>query len=145
MKRLFTSLLAIIFAASLGLAFAQAVRAQVTPAAPPILDDTEANVKQLGAGTGFIQDESEYATTDREFVERFSRIINIVLGAVGVLAAAYLIYSGVIWLTAEGNDEKVKQAKTGIRNAIIGIAVIFLGYIVVNFVVVEIINAARGV
>lgn len=52
--------------------------------------------------------------------------------AVGILAVAMLIFSGVRYITAAGNEEQAKQAKTGITWAIAGIVVSLLAYVIIK-------------
>jgi Type IV secretion system pilin/Bacterial Ig-like domain len=62
------------------------------------------------------------------------RIINIALGFVGVILLVIMLYSGYEYMTAGGDATKVQNATTRIRNAIIGIIIIFLSFAIVNFV-----------
>ncbi|MDO8511670.1 MAG: hypothetical protein Q7S57_00180 [bacterium] len=62
-------------------------------------------------------------------------IINYVLGIVGVVALAYLIYGGFRYITSGGNETVVEEAKSIIINAIIGIVVIGVAAALVNFVI----------
>lgn len=64
-----------------------------------------------------------------------SDIIPVILTIVGVLAVLYLIYSGILYITAGGNADRVKAARTGIINAIIGIIVVMAAFFIVRFAV----------
>lgn len=55
-------------------------------------------------------------------------IVNIILSLVGVLFMALIIYGGVLWMTAGGNEERVNRAKSTITRAVIGLAVVLLAY-----------------
>ncbi len=63
------------------------------------------------------------------------RIINYVLAIVGVIALAYLVYGGFMYITSAGNEDRVEAAKQIIINAVIGIIVIGVAAAVVNFVI----------
>ena len=52
------------------------------------------------------------------------RIINIALGFLGVILLCIMLYAGFLWMTAGGDEEKVKTAQKWIRNAIIGLIII---------------------
>jgi len=58
------------------------------------------------------------------------RIINIVSLVAGILAVIYLIYAGIVYITAGGNPDAAKKGQQGIINAIIGIVVIVLAYFI---------------
>jgi hypothetical protein len=64
--------------------------------------------------------------------KRVGTIINYILGVLGTVAVLYTIYGGVIWITAGGNDGKVTEAQSIIRNAVLGIVVIGLAYLIVT-------------
>ncbi len=66
------------------------------------------------------------------FVSIISRIIKGVIGIVGSLALLMFIYGGMRWMTAGGNEEGVKEAKTIIRNATIGLFLIFFSYTLIS-------------
>lgn len=68
------------------------------------------------------------------------RIINIALSFLGIVLLFYLIYGGFKWMTAGGDSKGVDEAKTMIRNAIIGMVIIAASYAISAFVVTRLIN-----
>ncbi len=62
-------------------------------------------------------------------------IILLALSIVGIIAVAFLIYGGFRYITSAGNDEVAESAKKIIQNAIIGLIVIILSYIIVVVVI----------
>jgi len=66
--------------------------------------------------------------------------INAVLGLVGSIALVMFIYGGFTWMTAAGNKEAVTKGKDIIIWSVAGLAVIFLAYAVVNFVLTDVIG-----
>lgn len=60
------------------------------------------------------------------------KIINWFLLFLGLIATAFLIYGGFLYVTSAGNDENVKKAKNIIIYAAVGIIVIILAAVVVN-------------
>ena len=62
-----------------------------------------------------------------------SGIITRVLPLVGVLFLVLFVYAGYLWLTAGGDSKKVDSAKTTMRNAIIGLAVVFAANFLVTY------------
>ena len=61
-------------------------------------------------------------------------IISAALGFVGVLFMVLIIYGGVRWMTAGGNEEAVSQAKRIIRNATVGLAIVVVSYTLSLFI-----------
>lgn len=67
-----------------------------------------------------------------------ARVINSIFGIVGSLALLMFIYGGLIWMTSGGSQEKIKQGRGAIVWASIGLAVIFMSYMLVRFVITTI-------
>ena len=61
-------------------------------------------------------------------------VINLILLIAGILAVIYLIYAGVLYITAGGDTGKADKGRTGIVNAIIGLVIISAAYLLVRFV-----------
>jgi len=63
------------------------------------------------------------------------QVISIILMIAGALAVIYLIYSGILYITAAGNPDAAKKGQQGIINAVIGIVIIILAYVILKAVV----------
>lgn len=63
------------------------------------------------------------------------RVIKAALGIVGSIALLMFIYGGFLWLTSMGSEQKITKGKQVITWAVIGLAVIFLSYAAVGFVI----------
>lgn len=61
-------------------------------------------------------------------------IINVILLLAGILAVVYLIYSGILYITAGGDTGKAEKGRTGIVNAVIGLVIVSAAYLLVRFV-----------
>ncbi len=109
----------------IALGAATAVLAQ----APPLVRDTA-----LAAGLPAYLAPSPVALV--------SRIVNIILGFVGVLAVVLIVLAGFKWMTSAGNEEQIREAKSLMRNAVIGLAIVLLAYIVTSFAVQSLSRAA---
>lgn len=99
---------------------------------------TREALNEVGGATGFGNLKSE---SDLNAYGRLALLLNIVLGFVGIVATIYLIHAGVKWLRAGGNEQDIKDAKEEIRSALIGLVVVFGGYVVVNYVIERLIKA----
>ncbi len=64
-----------------------------------------------------------------------ARIIEYVLGFIGTISLLLFIYGGFIWMTSAGSAEKVKKGRDVVIWAVVGMAVIFMSYIMVKFVI----------
>jgi len=70
-------------------------------------------------------------------------VISWVLGLLGLAAVIMIIYGGVIWMTAAGNEERVTKAKKILKYAVIGLVIILLSYVLVNFIFSQINEATE--
>ncbi len=61
-------------------------------------------------------------------------VINIMLGIAGVLAVLFLIIGGFWYITSAGNEETAEKGKGTAVNAIIGIVIVILSYVIVNVI-----------
>ncbi len=63
-----------------------------------------------------------------------SRIINIALGFLSIIAVSLIIFAGFLWMTSEGNEEKVSKAKRILKNALIGLIIVLASWGIVSFI-----------
>lgn len=61
-------------------------------------------------------------------------IIGLVLSFIGILFLGLIIYAGIMWMTAAGNEQQVTKSKDLIVNAIIGLIVIFAAYAITAYI-----------
>ncbi|HEY4524636.1 MAG TPA: hypothetical protein VJK26_02060 [Patescibacteria group bacterium] len=61
-------------------------------------------------------------------------VINWILVLAGALAVIYLVYGGILYITAGGDAEKATKGRTALVNAIIGIVIIILAFLIVVWV-----------
>jgi len=56
------------------------------------------------------------------------------LGLSGSFALAMFVWGGIQMVIAAGNSEAFKKGRTTVINALIGLAIIFCSYLIINFV-----------
>ncbi len=71
-------------------------------------------------------------TTDAN--QLIKNVINWLLTIAFALAVLFLIIGGFWYITSAGNEETAEKGKTTAINAIIGIVIILLSYVIVNVV-----------
>lgn len=91
----------------------------------------EAFKTQAATGNGIGE---EFLTT------KAGQIIGLVLSFVGVIFLVLMIYAGILWMTASGNEQQTTKAKDLIISAVIGIIIVFAAYAITNFIGSEIIK-----
>lgn len=62
-------------------------------------------------------------------------VISVVLGILGIVFLLLLIYAGWMWMTAGGNEERVKKAKRTLINAVVGLVLCLAAYGIATFVI----------
>ena len=75
-------------------------------------------------------------------VDTIVRIINALLVLAAIAAIVFIIIGGVRYITAQGDEDAVEQAKNTIIYAIIGIIVILLAAVIVNFFLAQVVTTA---
>lgn len=73
------------------------------------------------------------------------RLISGFLGILGIILVGLVIYAGILYMTAAGDNDKVKKAKTLLTQAVIGIIIIVAAYSISAFVIGQITTVATGV
>src|SRR3989339_213023 len=61
-------------------------------------------------------------------------VIQILLSFVGTIFFIFIIVSGIQWMTAGGNEEKVTKARTRIINASVGLGITIVAYFITWFI-----------
>jgi len=61
-------------------------------------------------------------------------LIGNILAFIGVLFLGLMIYGGILWMTARGNESQVEKAKELIRAAIVGLIIVLSAYAVTAYV-----------
>ena len=79
--------------------------------------------------SGLAQQNSPYA----EYI--IGQYINNLLNFLGVAFIVLIVYGGILWMTAAGNDQRVEKAKKIIINSTIGLAIILLSKMISLFIV----------
>ena len=69
-----------------------------------------------------------------DLINDMNKIINVVIGVLGVVAVAVVIYGGFLFLTAQGDPGKIKKGKDSITWGIIGLIIALLSWSIINFV-----------
>lgn len=65
-------------------------------------------------------------------------IILVVLGLLGMIFVILLTYGGFLWLSAAGEEDKVKKAQGLIIHSIIGVFIVIAAYTIASFVLEQI-------
>ncbi len=81
---------------------------------------------------------------ETNLVDTIGQIIRVALGFLGVIAVVIILLGGFKWMTAGGNDDKLKKAKQLLFSGIIGLVIILSAYAVASFVISSLVTATSN-
>lgn len=68
-------------------------------------------------------------------------LIKTFLGVLGIIAFGLILYAGYLWMTAQGESEKVEKAQQILVEATIGLIIIAASWAIASFVTTKISNS----
>jgi hypothetical protein len=85
---------------------------------------------------------------DVDLIVVIGNIVKFVLSFLAIVFVILIIYSGFKWMTAGGDSKKVDDAKSVMKNAIIGLIIVMCSYaiatVVFNIVNTQILKGGAG-
>lgn len=69
-----------------------------------------------------------------------AKILNRVLGFLGIIFVALIMYAGFMWMTAQGDSKKVDTAKGYLQNGVIGLVIILSSMMLADFIMGCVVN-----
>ena len=76
--------------------------------------------------------------------QMIGRGINVILGVLGLILVILIIYAGFIWTMARGEAKDVEKAKNMIKNAVVGLIIVFAAYAIAAFVLDNLATISSG-
>ena len=107
-----------------------------------LLDSQEGFIKAEGNSIGDTFDSGTGDPVDIRYM--IVRIIQVFLTFLGILAVIIIMKAGFDWMTSNGNDKKVEEAKRQMTDAIIGLFIILAAYIITDYIQDCVIDIATG-
>ncbi|MCX6779026.1 MAG: Ig-like domain-containing protein, partial [Candidatus Magasanikbacteria bacterium] len=71
-------------------------------------------------------------------------IIRVFLGVLGLVALVFTLYGGYLYMTAAGDESKLKTAKAIIKNMVIGLAIILSAFGITQFIINMLVGQYQG-
>lgn len=68
--------------------------------------------------------------------------LNLVIALSALIAVGILVYSGIQYILAAGDENKVEKATKGITYAIVGLVICFISVLIVNFVLTNLLKVS---
>ncbi|MFA5317936.1 MAG: pilin [Patescibacteria group bacterium] len=70
-----------------------------------------------------------------DFIRIAFNASQFILGIVGSLTLLMFIYGGVWMIISQGNSQEIEKAKTILKNAVIGLVIVFTSWSIINFAI----------
>ncbi len=86
-------------------------------------------------GVNQISDTISLAQSDPRVI--IGRIIQIALSFLGAIALILVMYGGFLWMTSNGDEEKIDKAKKLLTNAVIGLIIILSSWAITTFLLAK--------
>lgn len=120
-----------IAAAAQAFAMAKFVHAQVLTG-EELFGGTATSGQEFATGAGLAS--GNLTTT-------IASLIRTAMGFLGIIAVIITLYGGFLWMTAAGNDDKVKQAKKVMISGLIGLVIVIAAFTLASFVIGQLTTA----
>lgn len=101
----------------------------------PLVVSAEEAYKGIAGSTKSLEAVGKVSGGPKDLPTMIGNLINILLGSLGIIFVGLVIYAGILYMTASGDDTKVKKAKTLLTQAIIGMIIIVAAYSISAFVI----------
>ncbi len=92
-------------------------------------------LKSVGGNAGFNEQDPRLI---------IAGVIKIFLGFLGIIFVILMIYAGYNYLTAQGDEEKIKTALATIRRAIIGLLIVLSSWAITTFITNSIVTSVAS-
>jgi lysylphosphatidylglycerol synthetase-like protein (DUF2156 family) len=71
---------------------------------------------------------------------QIGRVIASILTLLGIVFLGLMVYAGIFWMIAAGDESKVTKSKDTMRRAVIGLIIVVGSYAISQFVVYSIVS-----
>lgn len=78
--------------------------------------------------------------TEKNLDSQAALVVKGILSAMALVFFGLMVYSGVVWMTARGEEDRITKARETIIAAIIGLIIVVAAYAVTNLVSERIIS-----
>jgi len=89
--------------------------------------------RAMAAGSSTVQAITPVSNVNLSIPQFVAQILTWLLYFGGALAVIYLMYGGFLYITSAGDEDKAKTGRTAVVNAIIGVIIIALALVIVQW------------
>lgn len=51
-----------------------------------------------------------------------------------IMALGFMVWAGILWITSEGDKQKLTAARDSVKYTIVGLAIVMLSFLVINLI-----------
>lgn len=95
------------------------------------LEDGFMSTEKIAINAGYSATSTDAAQAD--LIDTIVNYVAIALGFTGTIIVLIIMYSGWIYITSEGNQEKITESLKWLKNAFIGLVIILGAYALTAF------------
>lgn len=92
------------------------------------LGKAQDNLKTTGEKMGF-------STGSVDINTIVGNLIQSVLALLGVIFLVLVVYGGILWMTAGGNDKQIEKARDTLFQGVIGLVIVLSAYAVTTYII----------
>ncbi len=70
-----------------------------------------------------------------------SNLVQVILSFLGIIFLLLIIYAGIRWMTSEGNEKTIEEAKNTLRSSVIGLTIVLAAYSIAAFITTSLLKA----
>ena len=93
-----------------------------------------ASMHVFAVASDFFIQNIDSTTGEGNLIGWVQKVLNLVIALTGLIAVAFLVYSGVTYITAAGDETKVEKATQGVVYSVVGLIIAFISVMIVNFI-----------
>lgn len=97
----------------------------------PIAAFAQSKILDAGGTGGTIRDKTGLGSRDVDSI--VGSLVDVFVGLLGLICVVLIIYAGFIWMTAQGETDKIDKAKKTMGNAAIGLVIVMSSYGITQF------------
>jgi len=99
-----------------------------------------AELDEAAVGITTVQDNIALSDTEPTIV--ITKVINIAMLFLGIIAVVVILIAGFKWMTAAGSDDKVSSAKKILMSGVIGLAIVLASWGIASWVLKQLLQAS---
>lgn len=100
----------------------------------PLLVNAQTGIDKALGGLNTSANKAGLDSNTADIPTTLGKILSLVLGFTGTIFFILVVYAGLMWMTAAGNDERIKTAQGILKAAIIGLVIVLSAYAITQFV-----------